>query len=350
MSLQIPQTMKAIRYNKIKDYELVTIPVPTPKADEVLIKVKSCGICGTDLHIHDGDFESRMPVVTGHETSGEVVAIGSNVTGFAIGERVTGDNSELCGHCHFCREGKLLFCENFVAHGVHLNGGFAEYCIFPAAKLFHFSVCSWEEASLFEAAACAVHGLDRLLPRPGSTALLLGIGPTSICLAQLLKLNGVQKLVVAARAGDKMNLGKNLTVADEYLELDRNNEELNSQKWADLQTKYPHGFDNVIDATGDPRMLNLAIDFCTKSGKVMFYGAYAPEEMIEVSPGKIFRDEITILGSFSQMWCLPRAIEYLQSRKVDVRGVVTHTFPLEKFGDALDAMRTKKCIKATIIP
>ncbi|KAF2257845.1 GroES-like protein [Lojkania enalia] len=350
MSHQIPQTMKAIRYNKIKDYELVSLPVPTPKPEEVLIKVKSCGICGTDLHIHDGDFESRMPVVTGHETSGEVVAIGSNVTGFTIGDRVTGDNSELCGHCHFCREGKLLFCENFVAHGVHLNGGFAEYCVFPAAKLFHFSVCSWEEASLFEAAACAVHGLDRLLPRPGSTALLLGVGPTSICLAQLLRLNGVQKLVVAARVGDKMSLGKKLAIADEYLELGRSNEEVNRQKWADLRTKYPHGFDNVVDATGDPRMLNLAIDFCTKTGKVMFYGAYAPEDIIEVSPGRIFRDEITILGSFSQMWCLPRAVEYLESRKVDVRGVVTHTFPLEKFGDALDAVRTKRCIKATIIP
>lgn len=195
-----------------------------------------------------------------------------------------------------------------------------------------------------------MHGVDRLLPRPGSTALLFGIGPTSVCLAQLLKLNGVQKLVIAARSGAKMELGRSLGIADEYLELDRNSEDINKQKWAELRTKFPHGFDNVIDATGDPRMLNLAIDLCTRSGKVMFYGAYAPEDLIEISPGKIFRDEITILGSFSQMWCLPRAVEYLESRKVDVRGVVTHTFPLEKFGEALDAVRMKKCIKATIIP
>lgn len=137
MSPQIPKTMKAIRYNKVQDYKLVNIPVPVPRANEVLIKgdrsqtigacsniwltrtVRSCGICGTDLHIHDGDFESNMPVVTGHETSGEVVAIGGEVQHFAIGDKVTADNSELCGHCHFCREGKLLFCENFVAHGVH---------------------------------------------------------------------------------------------------------------------------------------------------------------------------------------------------------------------------------------
>lgn len=82
-------------------------------------KVKSCGVCGTDLHIHNGDFDSRMPVVTGHETSGIVVKIGEAVTGFKLGDKVTADNSELCGYCHYCREGKLLFCENFTAHGVH---------------------------------------------------------------------------------------------------------------------------------------------------------------------------------------------------------------------------------------
>lgn len=81
--------------------------------------VKSCGICGTDLHIHNGDFESAMPVVTGHETSGIVVKIGESVKGFKIGDKVTADNSELCGYCHYCREGKLLYCENFQAHGVH---------------------------------------------------------------------------------------------------------------------------------------------------------------------------------------------------------------------------------------
>lgn len=92
--------------------------------------VKSCGVCGTDLHIHNGDFDSKMPVVTGHETSGIVVKIGSAVQGFKLGDKVTADNSELCGHCHYCREGKLLYCENFAAHGVHrmyLDSSFSYY-------------------------------------------------------------------------------------------------------------------------------------------------------------------------------------------------------------------------------
>jgi D-arabinitol dehydrogenase (NADP+) len=113
--------------------------VPEPKAHEILVKgmyllqtsvresldlisiatVKSCGVCGTDLHIHNGDFDSRMPVVTGHETSGIVVKMGTDVTDFRLGDKVTADNSELCGHCHYCREGKMLYCENFAAHRVH---------------------------------------------------------------------------------------------------------------------------------------------------------------------------------------------------------------------------------------
>lgn len=81
--------------------------------------VKSCGICGTDLHIHNGEFMSRMPLITGHETSGIVVKVGDAVTNLKVGDKVTADNAELCGRCHHCQRGELLFCESFAAHGVH---------------------------------------------------------------------------------------------------------------------------------------------------------------------------------------------------------------------------------------
>ncbi|KAH9223892.1 chaperonin 10-like protein [Leptodontidium sp. 2 PMI_412] len=341
----VPKEMKAIRYNKIKDFSLVTMPVPEPKGHEILIKVKSCGICGTDLHIHNGDFDSAMPVVTGHETSGIVVKIGENVKGFKLGDKVTADNSELCGHCHFCRQGKLLYCENFLAHGVHLDGGFAEYCAYPAEKLFHFENLSWEEASLFEAASCAVHGMDRIRPEVGSSILLIGSGPTGLCLAQLLKANGGAHMVLASNAGPKMDLAKKLNCADEYIELSRTDP---SKQWEALKGKYPYGFDVVVEASGSHAMLEKAIDYCTRGGKLIYYGVYEKEALIKVSPSRVFSDEITMIGSFSEMWCLPRAVHYLETRKVDVRGIVTVTYKLEDFGKALDAIRNKTCIKAAI--
>ena len=337
----IPKLMKAIQYNKIKDFSLVTKPVPSPKAHEALIKgaqskpitckvlllinvdgitVKSCGICGTDLHIHNGDFAAKMPVVTGHETSGIVVAVGDAVQNLRIGDKVTADNAELCGHCYHCQRGELLFCENFAAHGVHrrsmtiqsycpasfmqgswltfmmqsiVDGGLAEYCVFPAEKLFPFTELSWTDASLFEAASCAVHGLDRVAPKVGSTILMIGAGPTGLCLAQLLKLNGGSHLVLAANAGPKMELAKKLHCADEYIDLDRQKP---AAQWMALKESYPHGFDIVVEASGSPQVLEKAVDFCARGGKLLYYGVYPKDARIEVSPSLVFSNEINILG------------------------------------------------------
>lgn len=342
-------------------------PSPTTLLLILHLPVKSCGICGTDLHIHNGDFDSRMPVVTGHESSGIVVAIGSAVQrAFALGDKVTADNSELCGWCHYCRKGQPLYCENFQAHGVHrlsllslslplsppandstVDGGFAEYCAYPASKLFHFSNLSWAEAALFESASCAVHGLDRIAPAPGSSILVIGAGPTGLCLAQLLRHNGGAHLVLASNAGPKMELARRLGAADEYVELPRGGDQ--GARWDELRRAHPYGFDVVVEATGAHALLETAIGFCTRGGKLVYYGVYPKEAVVAVSPSKVFGDELTLIGSFSEMYCLPRAVHYLETRKVDVRGIVTHTFPLEKFGDALDAVRNKTCIKAAIV-
>jgi D-arabinitol dehydrogenase (NADP+) len=256
-----------------------------------------------------------MPVVTGHETSGIVVKIGENVKGFKIGDKVTADNSELCGHCHFCRQGKLLYCENFLAHGIHrkychageinwsgkaltlgifvVDGGFAEYCAYPAEKLFHFENLSWEEASLFEAASCAVHGMDRIRPEVGSSILLIGAGPTGLCLAQLLKANGGAHMVIASNEGPKMELAKKLNCADEYVELNRKDPR---KQWADLKAKYPYGFDVVVEASGSHVLLEKAIDYCTRGGKLVYYGVYEKQALINVAPARVFGDEITMIG------------------------------------------------------
>jgi D-arabinitol dehydrogenase (NADP+) len=247
--------------------------------------------------------------------------------------------------------------------GKTVDGGFAEYCAYPAEKLFHFENLTWEEASLFEAASCAVHGMDRIRPEVGSSILLIGAGPTGLCLAQLLKANGGSHMVIASNKGPKMDLAKKLNCADEYVELDRQDP---SQQWADLKARYAFGFDVVVEASGSHEVLEKAIDYCTRGGKLVYYGVYPKEAVINVSPARVFLDEITMIGyvhterfpgipmtdldtrSFSEMWCLPRAVHYLETRKVDVRGVVTHNFCLEDFGKALDAVRNKTCIKAAI--
>jgi D-arabinitol dehydrogenase (NADP+) len=174
-----------------------------------------------------------------------------------------------------------------------VDGGLAEYCVFPAEKLFPFTELSWTEASLFEAASCAVHGLDRIDPKVGSTMLMIGAGPTGLCLAQLLKLNGCSHLVLAANAGPKMELAKKLHCADEYIDLDR---EEPAAQWTALKESYPTGFDVVVEASGSPQVLEQAIEYCARGGKLLYYGVYPKDALIKLSPSRVFSNEINILG------------------------------------------------------
>jgi len=203
--------------------------------------------------------------VLGHETVGVVAAVGPAVKDFIVGERVCADNSELCGECFYCRRGQTLLCEHFEAHGVtskslvwtivpdssnasKVDGGFAEYCAYPAGKVFKINNLSDVDATLLEPASCACHGLEKIAPKLGSTVLMFGAGPTGLCLAQLLKHNGGSHVVIAAPGGLKLELAKKLGAADEYVELSRSNPEAQFQALKDAN---PYGFDIVVEVCKD---------------------------------------------------------------------------------------------------
>ncbi|KAL1992647.1 hypothetical protein VTN49DRAFT_4679 [Thermomyces lanuginosus] len=346
MAANVPKTMKALRYEKPETFGIVEVPVPTLRDNDVLIKVKACGVCGTDLHIHEGEFLAKFPLIPGHETVGVVAAVGPKVKGFQIGDRVVADNSELCGECFYCRRGEELFCEHFEAHGVTMNGGFAEYCAYPAGRVFKIKNLSDVDATLLEPASCAAHGLDKIAPKMGSSVLVFGAGPTGLVLAQMLRQNGGCRVVVAAPEGLKMDLAKQLGAGDEYVALSRSNPEAQFQK---LKAENPYGFDIVVEATGNAKILEDAINYVRRGGKLVVYGVYANKDRVSWSPSKIFGDEITILGSFSETYKFPAAIDYLDSGKVKVQGIVNKTFKLEQWAEALEAIRTKKAIKAAIV-
>jgi len=337
--------MKALWYSKPEEYTIVELPLPTIREKDILIKVKACGVSGTDLHIHEGEFLAKFPLVPGHETVGVVAAVGPKVRGFAIGERVVADNSELCGECFYCRRGQKLLCEHFEAHGVTMNGGFAEYCAYPVGRVFKIQNLSDVEATLLEPASCAAHGLDKIAPKMGSSVLMFGAGPTGLVLAQMLRLNGGCKVVIAAPEGLKMNLAKSLDAGDEYVELSRKDP---SAQFEQIKAANPYGFDIVIEATGSVKILEDAINYCRRGGKLVVYGVYNKKDRVSWPPSKIFGDEITIIGSFSETYKFPAAIDYLDSGKVKVSGIVNKTYKLEQWGECLAAMKNKSAIKAAI--
>lgn len=161
----------------------------------------------------------------------------------------------------------------------------------PQHKLYKIKNLTDEEATLLEPAACAIHGLDKLNPPVGIEVLLLGAGPTGLILAQLLKLNGAARVVLAANKGIKMDIAKQINAADEYIELDRQNPEA---QWEQLKKDNPYGFDVVVEATGVEKLANESINYVRRGGTLMIYGVYNNEALVHWPPSKIFGDEIKV--------------------------------------------------------
>ncbi len=338
--------MKAIVYTAPGQYSYTDIPMPTIKDDQVLIKVKSCGLCRTDMHIHEGHFISEFPLTNGHEFAGEIEKTGENVQSLSIGDRVVADNTELCGYCFHCKRDEPLFCENFVSHGCNCAGGFAEYIAIKAEKTFKIKNLSWREAVMVEPTACAMHGMDVIDTKPGSEVLLFGAGPTGLILAQLLKRNGAANLVVAAPAGPKLDLMKKLA-ADKVIEVDKKD---SSKHQKEILLRYPNLFDTVIEATGVASLFADAIKYSRKGGQLIAYGVYDDTKEVLISPSEIFMKELTIKGSFAQTHCFDRAVMYLENGMVKADEIVTHELALADYGKALQMMVDRVGIKIALIP
>jgi D-arabinitol dehydrogenase (NADP+) len=339
--------MKAIVYSAPQRFSHTDVADPAPADDEVLLRVRACGICGTDLHIHNGEFIAQFPLIPGHEIAGEVAALGAGVSGLKVGDRVVADNTELCGGCFYCRRDQPLYCEHFVSHGVNVAGGQAEYVAIKAAKIFPIQRLSWREAVMVEPLACAMHGMDVIDLKPGSEVLLFGAGPTGNLLAQLLRLNGAAHLTVAAPPGPKLDLVASLGVADAVQPIDREDFARHREQ---LLAAHPRGFDVVIEATGVPALCEQALLYARKGGQIVVYGVYDKAARVSWSPYEIFERELTIKGSFAQTHCFDRALLYLESGRIRVDGVVTDEFGLPEYGAALDALRSRQGIKSMVVP
>lgn len=338
--------MKAVIYDAPRSFSYCDTADPAIAADEVLVRVHGCGLCGTDLHIHEGEFGPRFPLIPGHEFTGEIVALGSEVTGFQAGQRVVANSNTVCGNCFYCMRGDFLLCENLGAYGVTLNGGFAEYLKVKADRVFAIHNLKPREAIMVEPTACALHGIEVLDARPGSDVLLLGAGPTGQVLAQLVKLNGAARLVVAAPPGKKLDLVSRLA-ADEVAPIDRDDPDVHRKR---LQELSPKGFDYVIEATGAATVCEDGLQYVRRRGTLLVYGVYPEKATVRFKPFDLFRGEISIKGSFAQVDSFGRALAYLESGRIKVDEIVTDEVPLSEYQHALELAWSRKGVKTMIVP
>jgi D-arabinitol dehydrogenase (NADP+) len=339
--------MKAAVYDGPRRFAVKEVADPKPGPGEIVLATAMTGVCGTDLHIHDGGFFSAYPLIPGHEIVGRVEAVGEGVIDLAPGQLVAADNTDLCGSCYFCQRDQPLFCRNFRSLGVNAPGGFADLVLVAAAKCFPADDLALEVVVMTEPTACAMHGMDVLDLRPGSDVLLFGAGPTGLVLSQLILHGGAARMTVAAPTAFKLELARAYGV-DETVQVDRADPSAAIDR---LRSMAPQGYDVVVDATGAEGIIEQCPGLLKDGGTFLVYGMAAEDVRVPFSPYEVFRRELTIKGSFAQTHCFDRALAVLRSGRVRTDGIVTHSFPLDAFGEALEALRSDPaCLKAVIVP
>lgn len=222
----------------------------------------------------------------------------------------------------------------------------AEYCCYPAKQVHCVGDLPDLEAVLIEPAGCAVHGIERMQIEVGSRVLLFGCGPTGIILAQLIRLNGAAHLTIASKAGPKLDLARKLNFADHYITISDENP---SADMSALAAVNPHGFDIVVEATGATPVLESALDFVRKGGKLIVYGVYDSNVKISWSPFRIWENEITILASFCSMQHMPHVLEYVRAGRLMLGGIVDRVFGIEEWEEAMGVVERGECVKAAIV-
>lgn len=339
--------MKAVVYQGPREFSIRDVSPAEPGPTDVRISVHQTGLCGTDKHIHEGDFNAAFPLVPGHEIVGTVESTGDQVTTVTPGQWVTVNPNMSCGSCDQCRRGRPLLCHNLTGIGSNGDGGFAEQITVPADIVFDVEGLDPDVAVFAEPTACALHGLETLSPRPGSTALVLGSGATGLLLAQLLATGGVAHVTVASPSQHQLDRAEALGI-DATVLIDRDCPEESVQK---LFEHSEGGYDNVVEATGSARVGAQCVRLTRSGGTVMVYGVTHPDDTFPIHPFDIFRRELTIKGSFAEIASFPAAISALRSGRARTEGLITHRYSLDEYGRALDDFANDKSLhKAVVSP
>ena len=336
--------MRAVLYTQPLTYSVDNLPDRGLESGEVRLAVLRVGVCGTDLHLHQGHFGARYPRTPGHEIVGEVIEV-TEGSGFSVGDRVAVEDGVYCGTCTACKAGRFLHCADIRALGVSLPGGVAERLVVSAAKCYSIGGLDLDAAVLAEPLACVIHAMDRLAIPAGARVLILGAGTAGQLLAVMARRNGASEVTVVGSSPFKLATAKVLG-ADRIVTVDRTPGAIQTA----LRSTMPKSFDVVIDATGAVSMLEAAIDLVSTGGTILVYGVAGAADRLVVRPYEVFKRELTIMGSYAQALNIGRAVSYLEHLPDGLSRLITHRFGLGEYGRALEVLGSSSCIKAVVLP
>lgn len=336
----------AVFYGK-HDLRVEEHEMPAVGPHDVLIQVKACGVCGTDVHIYEGDkgaAEVTPPTILGHEFSGVIQEVGSQVKNYKAGDRVCIDPNCYCGACDPCRNGVAHYCENMIGYGTTVDGGFAEYCAVDERQVYLLGGnTTFEQGAMAEPVACCLHGIDMCEIQPGHQVVVIGGGMIGLLMLQLAKLAGAAKVALLEPVENKREVGRKLG-ADVCI--DPLKEDIKGRL-----AEYGMSWVNVvIECVGRPSTIEQAIDIAGNKAVVMMFGLTKPDEEIAVKPFQIFQKELVLKASYINPYTQRRALDLINSGRLDVSSMVYAVCGLEELEDVLGRPEVRANGKYVIDP
>jgi L-iditol 2-dehydrogenase len=324
--------MQAMLLTAYKELKLTDLPRPAPGPKDVLVRVKSCGICGSDVHGYDGSSGRRIPpLVMGHEAAGVVEAVGSTVTTFTPGDRITFDSTVYCGNCHFCRRGEVNLCDDRMVLGVSCGdyrryGAFAEYVLVPEHIVYSIpEALSFDEAAMIEAVSVAVHAVNRSPITLGDTAVVVGAGMIGLLIVQVLKHAGCAQIVAIDLDDDRLALARKFGADYAF-----NAKQVDTVAEITALTK-GRGADIALEAVGATATVQNAIACLRKGGALTMVGNLSPK--VELPLQAVVTRELSLFGTCASQGEYPVCIDLMARGIIDVKPLISASVPLTQGPD-----------------
>ena len=334
--------MRAAVFKGAGVVRLEDVAEPTiERADDVVIEVEACGICGTDLQILNvpPGHPANAGVVMGHEFIGRVSAVGSNSNGVVVGQRVTVDPDPKCGTCRYCRAGRPANCEDVRSLGIFRDGALARYVKAPAGAVFPISDGPPPAlAALIEPLACVVNGVNKGNPRPGESAIIFGAGAIGCLFLAMFKAAGSGPIIVvepqAPRAKVALAVGADFVVSPDEL----------AERRAEL---LPGGADVLVDAVGS--QFATAVDHAALGGRIVLFGQNLTARP-QIHQYTITERSLSVFGSYVTAFTFPTAIRLVESGTLNLAPIVSDVLPLRDILDGIARLRSGEATKVVITP
>ena len=349
--------MKAAIYYGPGDIRVESVSDPKLEADGILIEVKACGICGSDIHPYRVGGLIEPGLIMGHEFSGDVIEVGASVADIKKGDRVTAASLLPCGKCHWCQRKQIYRCSNMKVLGFHMPGAFAEYVSIPLA-LVNQTVfllpdeISYKDGATVEPLSVGENAVKKAEPAAEDTVVILGVGMIGQCALQVFKAIGVAKVIVSEvgkkRLAVAKAMGADVVINAAEEEPIQRVREATSGMGADIVAECagaPVTFQQAIEMVRGG--LQQAFETVRPDSRIMLVGIY--EQPIQWTPNSIIRNSIRMIGCYAGSF--PPAIDLLKTGKVNTRPLVTHKYPLDKAREAFETqLKADESIKVLIKP